>query len=426
MVCEHLIVTHKLRARDALMVDLRRTLSLPLVVLYGLGVTIGAGIYVLLGATTARAGIYAPVSFIVAAIVMTFSAASYAELSARFPVSAGEAAYVRAGFKSAWLSTTVGFLVIASGVVSSSAISLGSTGYIREFIDVPAAWLVVIIVMGLGIIAAWGIMESVLFASLFTIFEAGALLWIVTIGVADNPSILSEIPRIIPALGDATAWAAVASAGLLAFFAFIGFEDIVNLAEEMENPNKTLAWAIFLTLGLGTLIYFMVTAVTVLSVPLDKLAASEAPLSFVFAHISGASPVIITVIAIAATLNGVIIQIIMASRVLYGLAKQGSVPAIFGSVNQWTRTPLWATAAVCLVVLVLAILAPLQGLAEWTARIVLFIFVMMNGSLFLLKLKTDYAQPGHFSVWIGIPVLGLLSSIALLAGQLISSLILET
>ena len=170
-----------------------------------------------------KAGIYAPASFVLAAIVMMFSAASYAELSARFPVSAGEAAYVQAGFNSAWLSATVGFLVIASGVVSSSAISLGSTGYIRAFLDVPVTWLVIIIVITLGVIAAWGIMESVLFASLFTIFEVGALLWIVAVGVIENPAIIAELPRVFPAMGDATAWVAVASAGLLAFFAFIGF-----------------------------------------------------------------------------------------------------------------------------------------------------------------------------------------------------------
>ncbi len=408
------------------MTELRRALSLPLVVLYGLGVTIGAGIYVLLGATTAKAGIYAPASFVLAAIVMMFSAASYAELSARFPVSAGEAAYVQAGFNSAWLSATVGFLVIASGVVSSSAISLGSTGYIRAFLDVPVTWLVIIIVITLGVIAAWGIMESVLFASLFTIFEVGALLWIVAVGVIENPAIIAELPRVFPAMGDATAWVAVASAGLLAFFAFIGFEDIVNLAEEMERPERTLPWAIFLTLGLGTLIYFMVTAVAVLSVPLDELAASEAPLSFVFGHISGASPVIISAIAIAATLNGVIIQIIMASRVLYGLAKQGTAPAIFGRVHPWTRTPLWATAAVSAVVLTLAISAPLEGLAEWTSRIVLIVFAMVNGALFLLKLKREYAQPGGFAVWIGIPVLGFFTCIALLIGQFISALISAT
>jgi APA family basic amino acid/polyamine antiporter len=408
------------------MTELRRALSLPLVVLYGLGVTIGAGIYVLLGATTAKAGIYAPASFVLAAIVMMFSAASYAELSARFPVSAGEAAYVQAGFNSAWLSATVGFLVIASGVVSSSAISLGSTGYIRAFLDVPVTWLVIIIVITLGVIAAWGIMESVLFASLFAIFEVGALLWIVAVEVIENPAIIAELPRVFPAMGDATAWVAVASAGLLAFFAFIGFEDIVNLAEEMERPERTLPWAIFLTLGLGTLIYFMVTAVAVLSVPLDELAASEAPLSFVFGHISGASPVIISAIAIAATLNGVIIQIIMASRVLYGLAKQGTAPAIFGRVHPWTRTPLWATAAVSAVVLTLAISAPLEGLAEWTSRIVLIVFAMVNGALFLLKLKREYAQPGGFAVWIGIPVLGFFTCIALLIGQFISVLISAT
>ena len=405
------------------MAELRRTLSLPLVLLYGLGVTIGAGIYVLLGATTAKAGIHAPVSFIVAAFVMTFSAASYAELSSRFPVSAGEAAYVNAGFRSAALSTAIGFLVIFSGVISSAAISLGSTGYIREFIDVPATWLVVVIVFMLGAVAAWGIMESVLFASLFTIFEAGALLIIVALGIVKNPSLMADIPQIFPSFGDTAAWAAVLSAGLLAFFAFIGFEDIVNLAEEVENPKRTLPWAIFLTLGLGTLIYFMVTAVTVLSVPLDQLAVSEAPLSFVFSHISGASPVVITVIAVAATLNGVIIQIIMASRVLYGLARQGNVPAVFGRVNERTRTPLVATAAITVVVLGLALLAPLEALAEWTSRVVLVIFAMVNAALFLLKRRDEPVLEGQFSVWIGVPVLGFLTCLALLSGEFLGAVI---
>src|SRR3972149_10427488 len=123
------------------MTELRRSLSLPLVVLYGLGVTIGAGIYVLLGATAGRAGIRAPVSFVLASIVVAFSAASFAELSARFPVSAGEAAYVRAGFQSGALSLAVGFLVILSGVVSSAAIAVGSIGYLLEFVELGEAGL---------------------------------------------------------------------------------------------------------------------------------------------------------------------------------------------------------------------------------------------------------------------------------------------
>jgi len=405
--------------RVAYMTELRRSLSLPLVVLYGLGVTIGAGIYVLLGATAGRAGMYAPVSFVLAAIVMGFSAASFAEMSARFPVSAGEAAYVRAGLKSNALSTAVGFLVIASGVVSSSAISVGATGYIREFVDVPVPVLVVAIVAVLGIIAAWGIMQSVLFASLFTIFEAGALAAIVGVGIYADPGLLGELPRVIPPPGDLAAWAGVSSAGLLAFFAFIGFEDIVNLAEEVKEPERTLPWAIFLTLALGTAFYFAVTAVAILSVPLDELAASAAPLSFVFSHITGASPVIITLIAIVATLNGVIIQIIMASRVLYGLAKQGSIPALFAKIDRRTRTPLIATGAVTTIVLLLALTAPLEDLAEWTARIVLVIFTLVNLSLFVIKRRGTPPPDGAFKVALWVPVGGFVTCVGLLVSDLV-------
>ncbi len=402
------------------MPELRRSLSLPLVVLYGLGVTIGAGIYVLLGATAGRAGIYAPVSFVLASIVMAFSAASFAELSARFPVSAGEAAYVRAGFQSGALSLVVGFLVIISGVVSSAAITVGSTGYLREFVDLPDAALVPIVVLIVGAIAAWGIMESVIFASLFTIIEAGALLAIVSVGFGSNPDLVFDLPRVIPPIADLGAWAAISGAGLLAFFAFIGFEDIVNLAEEVKHPERTLPRAIFLTLGLATLFYFLVTSVAVLSVPIDELAASRAPLSFVFGHITGASPVVITAIAIGATLNGVIIQIIMASRVLYGLGKQGSVPAIFARIHTLTRTPLIATGTITAVVLTLALVFPLEGLAEWTARIVLLIFALVNLALLMLKRRASPAPEGSFAVKIWVPFGGFLTCLALLASDFVN------
>jgi amino acid transporter len=397
------------------MTELRRSLGLPLVVLYGLGVTIGAGIYVLLGATVGRAGVHAPMAFVFAAVVMAFSAASFAELAARYPVSAGEAAYVRAGFNSPTLSAVIGFLVILSGVVSSSAITVGSTGYIREFVDLPPGALVVVIVLVLGAIAAWGIVQSVLFASLFTILEAGALLVIVAAGVHSNPALLSELPRVIPPAGDLAAWVGISGASLLAFFAFIGFEDIVNLAEEVKQPERTLPWAIFLTLGLGTLFYFMVTAVCVLSVPMQGLAASKAPLSYVFAHITGASPAAITLIAIVATLNGVIIQIIMASRVLYGLAKQGSVPALFAKIDARTQTPLLATAAVAVLVLVLALTVRLENLAEWTSRIVLVVFTLVNVALLLIKRRGTPAPDGSFTVQIWVPVAGFLTCLVLLA-----------
>jgi amino acid transporter len=397
------------------MTELRRSLSLPLVVLYGVGVTIGAGIYVLLGATAGQAGIHAPVSFAMAAIVMAFSAATFADLSTRMPVSAGEAAYVRAGFGSARLSLVVGCLVISSGVVSSAAITVGSIGYIREFLNLDTVVLVPLILLMMGGIAAWGIQQSVIFASLFTLVEAGALVAIIGLGVVDRPEIISEIPDVFPAVTDLSAWTAISGAALLAFFAFIGFEDIVNLAEEVEQPARTMPLAILLTLTIGTVLYFLVATVAVFSVPLEELAASEAPLSLVFGQITGASPIVITAIAIVATLNGVVIQIIMASRVVYGLGRQGSFPAVFARVHPKTQTPLVATGAVVLIVLVLAMVFPVDRLAEWTARIVLVIFSLVNGSLILLKVRKVPAPEGAFKAPFWVPVGGLLTCLALLA-----------
>ena len=147
---------------------LRRRLGLPLLVLYGTNITIGAGIYVLIGQVAGHAGAYAPWSFVLAATVMALTVASYAELSTRFPVSAGEAAYVMAAFRSRRFATTIGLMTVAIGVISSATVTLGSAGYIQQFINLPPYLIAVAVVLFLGGVAAWGILESVLLASVFT------------------------------------------------------------------------------------------------------------------------------------------------------------------------------------------------------------------------------------------------------------------
>jgi len=391
---------------------LNRSLSLTMVVLYGLGVTIGAGIYVLLGATAGRAGIYAPSAFVVAAVAVLFSASSFAEMARRFPVSAGEAAYVQAGFGWTWLSTFVGLLVVAAGTVSCAAIAIGSIGYIREFLDLPQPLLLVTVILVLGAVAGWGITQSVFVAGLFTVVEAGALLAVVLAGFWNDPGIVFDLPKVIPPLDDMPALAGVAGAALLAFFAFIGFEDMVNLAEEVKDPERTLPRAIFITLLLTSLIYILITAVAVLSVPTDELAASPAPMSLVFERVSGFTPWAITLIAIVATLNGVVVQIVMASRVLYGLARQGALPAVLGKVNGVTRTPVTATVLVVGIILVLTLGFPLEELAELTSRIVLTSFTLVNASLLRLLIRE-----GRFArTWA--PAAGCVTCLILLLGDI--------
>ncbi|NNE23000.1 MAG: amino acid permease [Rhizobiales bacterium] len=393
---------------------LKRSLNLPLLVLYGLGTTIGAGIYVLVGAAAGRSGMYAPFAFVAAAIAVAPSAASYAELAGRFPVSAGEAAYVNAGFKSRYLSMLTGLLVVVSGVVASATIAIGCAGYVRTFIDLPLPVAVTGVIVVMGLVAAWGILESVLLAALFTLIEAGGLIILISAGFTSGDDLMLRLPETLPAVADLSIWFGIANAGLLAIFAFIGFEDMVNVAEETKKPGTTMPWAIFLTLAITAVLYILVTFVAVTAVPPSDLARSEAPLSVVFEKLTGMSPVAISAIAVFATLNTILVQFIMASRVIYGMAGQGNMPAVFSRVSATTHTPLLATAVVVGFTWVLAIAFPLERLAEVTSILILFIWALANMALIIMKLRQDRPPFDAFVVPMWVPVSGLLLSGALI------------
>lgn len=398
---------------------LRRSIGLLSLVLYGLGTTIGAGIYVLVGATAARAGIYAPAAFLFAAVVMAFSAASFAELSGRVPKSAGESAYVQRAFGQPWLTLAIGLAIILAALVASAAIGLGCAGYIGQLVALPQPLLVSFVIVVMGLIAAWGIKESVTFAAALTVLEVLGLVAIIAAGFHSNPLLLNEVPAAFPALGDGAALTGVLSASLIAFFAFIGFDDVVNLVEETVNPARTLPLAIVITLGMVTVLYFLVSLVAIDALPLQELAGSSAPITLLFERLTGWPPLAITLIAVFATMNGVVIQIIMASRVTYGLSRGGNLPAILGRVNPATRTPLTATAVITVLSLALALFIPLDRLAEWTTQVILSVFVLVNLALVRIKLRGDPAPQGVFTVPVAVPIAGLLSSLFLVIGSVL-------
>ncbi|MAZ02051.1 MAG: amino acid permease [Sneathiella sp.] len=399
-------------------VELKRKLTLPLLTLYGLGVTVGAGIYVLVGATAAQAGLYAPISFLIAAAVVSFTGFTYAEMSTRYPVSAGEAAYVRAGLNSRTLTLIVGLLVAASGIVSSAAVSIGAAAYVGEIISLPPVFLTTAIILIVGALAVWGILESVFIAAIFTVIELGGLSLVIYYGISSDPAILTELGDLVPPF-EISVWGGILSASLLAFFAFVGFEDIANVAEEVVEPHKTLPWGIILTLLVATIAYFLVVSVVVLIVPMAELAGSAAPLALVFEKSGNATGGIFHLIAIVATTNGVLIQIIMASRVIYGLAKQKNLPSFLATVHPVTRTPLIATAVIVALVLIFATLLPIDRLAQATSSIVLTVFFLVNLSLIRLKMTSDEPTGNVFVVPIWVPVLGVISSTALLVTGLL-------
>lgn len=396
--------------------SLRRGITLPLLVFYGLGVTIGAGIYVLVGATAAQAGIYAPASFLLAAFVMLFSACSFSELSGRFPQSAGEAAYVEAAFRIPSLTIVTGALMLLAAAVSAAAIAVGCAGYIATLTPLPLWSIIAATVLLSGVIAAWGIVESVRFAAILTLVEILGLVAVIIAGVWYQPDIIYKLPSVFPAPSDTAALGAVALTSLVAFFAFIGFDGMVNIIEETQNPARNMPLGIFITLAIATLLYFCVAAVAVLVLPLDELSASTAPISLIFERLTGISPLAITAIAIGATLNGVVIQIILASRILYGMADVGRLPRVLAQVNTRTRTPTLATASVVAGTLLFALFFPIGVLAERTSQVVLAVFILINLSLIRIKWRGDPAPADIFITPAAVPLIGLISCIAMLVG----------
>jgi amino acid transporter len=392
---------------------LDRVLSFPLVVLYGLGVTIGAGIYVLVGEATSRAGSLAPFAFVVAALVMVFPALSFAELAVRYPFASGSAQYAEEGLKSRLAGFGVGMAVIAAGLVTAATISLGAAGYLQSIVPLPSWILLTIVVLAMGGIAAWGIRESVLFASAMTIVEISGLLAIIAGGVSSDPGLLLRLNELIPDWNGAAALG-ILQASLLAFFAFIGYEDIANVAEEVRDPRRTIPRAIVVTLAVSCLLYILVVVVALLTVGAKALAGQSAPLSFLFAETTGLPPLAISLIAVVATLNGVIVQIIMISRLSYGLSSRRLLPQFLSRVNERTRTPLYATALATVAILGLALSLPIVTLAEWTSRIILLIFAIVCLSLLRLKLRGEPAPEGAFQTPTWVPGTGVFACMALL------------
>lgn len=397
---------------------LSRRLTLPLLVLYGLGVTIGAGIYVLIGLTAEEAGMYAPLSFLLAAAIVTFSGLSYAEFSTHYPVSAGEAVFVESGLGLPWLTLLVGLTIALAGLVSAATVSIGAAAYIEQLVPVPPGVLIIVIVLGLGLLAAWGILESVAIAAAFTLIEIGGLVFVIAYALTANPALLMRAGELIPPM-ELAVWSGIASGGLIAFFAFVGFEDLVNVAEEAKAPQKNMPRAILYTLAISTLLYLAVTSVIVLAVPLDDLRQSTAPLTLVFGADADVARGGLALVAGIAALNGILIQMIMASRVLYGLADRGRLPPVLAQVHPKTRTPLVATGLVVAMTLVLALLLPVQALAQTTSGLVLSVFAIVNLALIQLKRKGEKPAPWVFSVPVWVPWAGLVTCLGLLSTSLL-------
>lgn len=385
---------------------LNRRIGLGLLTAYGVGVMVGAGIYVLVGAVAADAGIHAPFAFLLAGIIAAPTALSYSEFSTRLPEAAGEAAYVGQGLNSQLFAVIVGLAIVAAGTVSAGAVLRGGVGYLTNTIAIEP-WLGVLVLGALlTMVAIFGVLESLALAAIFTVIELIGLLLVIWAGLSAPASAEWVVSTSIP-------WAGIGLGAVLAFFAFIGFEDIVNMAEEVSNPERTLPRAILISLVVTSGLYALVAWAAVRSVPIEGLAASRSPLALVWETTRGGNAAFLSAIAVFAALNGVLAQIVMASRVLYGLGKRNRALSVFRQAHPRFGTPVLATGLLGAAVILAALFVPVARLAEVTSSILLSVFVLVNLALILQKRRAPEAP---FRVPMAVPVVGLVLSLAALAG----------
>lgn len=396
---------------------LKRNLGLFLVTIYGLGNIVGAGIYALIGKVAGEAGSATPLAFILASIVAGFSALSFAELSSRQPYSEGVSAYVHLAFKKKWLSLVVGLFMSVATVVSAATLARAFGGYLQAATGLNLAIGAIIVILAFGLLASWGIAESTKIFALHAIIEIGGLLAILWFGRAELSHSLQNAKTMFDI--SAVGFGGLMSGVFLAFYAYIGIEDMVHLSEETKKTRYTMPLAIILAVVISTVLYFFITVVSINSIPISELQNSNAPLSLVFSKITSSPVWIITVIALTASAGGVLAHIISGSRLLYGMAEAGWIHKRLAIVHESRKTPSYAIALVVVLSAVLAFFVDLTTLATITSFMILTVFLLVNVALGFLKLRKVKSKQSRLTVPFIVPALGTLSCLVLLALQII-------
>ncbi|MEQ9406506.1 MAG: APC family permease [Fuerstiella sp.] len=406
---------------------LRRRLGLTALVFYGVGDILGAGIYALVGEVAGMAGRLSWLSFLIALVVASLTGLSYAELGSRFPRSGGEAHFCRQAFRPPAVATVIGWMVFWSSVLSLSTVSRAFAGYLQVLIPgVPAAGIVIALLILLAAINFFGIQLSSATNIVCTLIEASGLLLVICAGLAFLADPAAELAARAAGAGipePSTTMFGVIQAATLAFFAFIGFEDMVNVAEEAKNPQRNMPLAIILAAAIAGTMYIVVIVIATRVVAPQELAASKAPLLQVVLVAAPAIPTwLFTAIALFAVANTGLLNFVTASRLLYGMSQDGLLPQALGRVHRVRGTPHYAVWFVWLVAVVLATTGTLAYLAGTTSIILLSVFLTMNIALIRVK-RQQPAESVQFRVPTAIPVLGAVVCLALLMFTSISELV---
>ncbi len=357
--------------------ELNRTLGVPMLVFYGTGMILGAGIYSIIGKAAAHTGETLWISFLLAAFVAFLTACSYAELSSMFPKAGAEYVYLNHAFPTQkWIGSTVGASMAFAGIATATTVGVAFSGYFAQFLDWPRIPVAVGMLMILGIVALVGVRISGWTNVVFTLIEMAGLILIVVLGLRSDQ--FGEAFTAIPHSG-------TLSGAALVVFSYFGFENIVNLAEEARKPEKALPRAIFLSLLISSVLYFGVSLGALALLSVDALAGSEAALMTAAQSVSEKWGRVLGAIALFSTANTALISMVGSSRVIYGMSKGGAVPMSWGHVSKSSRTPWVATLIVFTLAILMLPLGDVEVLAGISSFATMVAFFMVNLAVIRLR-----------------------------------------
>ena len=394
---------------------LKRAITPTLLLLFIVGDIVGGGIYSLVGEVGTEVGGAIWVPFMVALVMAMFTAGSYAELVSKYPRAGGAALYVKKAFKSRFLAFIVAFAVMSSGVTSAATLATGFSGdYLSAFVDIDVVIGALIALALVTLINLRGIAESVKLNVGFTLIELLGLLIIVVIAIVALTDGSADPGQAFEFKQGSSPFALSLAGAALAFYALIGFEDSVNVAEETQNPRATFPGTLFKGIAIAGVVYLFVTISFSMVVPANDIAGGA------LLDVVRFGPVdiplkVFAAIGLLALINGALINMIMASRLLYGMSEEGVLPRAFGKILPKRQTPIVGilfTTAVCAV---LILIGSLDTLASTTVTLLTTVFIFVNASVLILR--REPVGHDHFVVPSVVPVIGILISIALLTQQ---------
>ncbi|MBA4461477.1 MAG: amino acid permease [Nitrosopumilaceae archaeon] len=386
------------------MSSLSRHIGLFHLTMYGVGLILGAGIYVLIGEAAGFAGNALWISFILGAVVASFAGLSYSELTALFPRAAAEYVFVKEGFRSNFIGFLVGWLTILTSIIVAATVALGFGGYVEELTNIPIIISALIILGVLSLVNFIGIKESAWANTIFAIVTIIGLAIIIVVGFSFP--LESEINYFENPFGVN----GIILAFILVFFAFIGFEDIANVAEEVKRPQRTMPRGIMLSVLITTIIYILVSLASIRIIGWEQLAESSAPLAFVAEQRLGQQGhFILSIIALFATASTILITLVAGARIFYGMARDGSLPSKLGLIHKKTKTPWIAVILILVAAIGFSFIGDIVIVANIVVFAVVVTFAMINLAVILLRyVKPDQERPYKVPINIGkFPVLPL-------------------